>query len=479
MKKLDLHQCSAAHLEHDEAVFDAAGHLGFAIGAVDIMDGEVNDLEVALGGPEDELVIAPAVVDAPGAAELLDMLVIGAPEDLGAAEGVLDAGIEYIGEGDAEKLVADDVEELHGILVHGVHEAGAIDELAVAAGDGLIEIGQLLGDNGEVGIQDHKDIALGFVEAGPYVHGLADAGGVDEPDVFLGVLLHHGADDIGCAVRRLVVAENDLGMGAELGNARDGIFDIAGFIAAGDNDADGVVALRRENGAGYGEAHHGEITEKGQPRKEAVQYIAEEGDIEREENEAAGEYRIVIGESEQVVNVGGADPVVQALGDADMELLGELDERLPEVVVIHYHYTGMRSAAVAQPIEDSFDVYNILYGCDEDVVELLLDLECLRVLVEEIKVRIVGARLFDLAAAVIHAYTVGGIELIQDKADAAAYMEHPAARLDNELERADEALIVIGIVTYPLDPLGRDAVVFSRNIPAELVKIRMAKHVWQ
>jgi hypothetical protein len=53
---------------------------------------------------------------------------------------------------------------------------------------------------------------LGGIEAGPYVHGFANAGDPNQADVLLGEFGHHLPHFIGRAVGAFIVAENDFGI---------------------------------------------------------------------------------------------------------------------------------------------------------------------------------------------------------------------------------------------------------------------------
>src|SRR5262249_29216472 len=100
-----------------------------------------------------------------------DALVVGAPEGLGAAERVLDRLAEDPGEGEAEELVADEIEEAHGLALHGVDQPHAVDELARAGAERLVEAREVFGGDGEVGVEDHEDVAACGREAG--AHGVS------------------------------------------------------------------------------------------------------------------------------------------------------------------------------------------------------------------------------------------------------------------------------------------------------------------
>src|ERR1044071_4871355 len=113
------------HAKQQPAVAPALD-VGFAVGAGLVADGQVDDPQVELGRAEEEVEIAegikiPKVIAVGG-----DGLVILFEKDLGAAEGVLEGLAEKPGEGGAEKLVGDHVEEPHGLLFHRVDQAHSV-----------------------------------------------------------------------------------------------------------------------------------------------------------------------------------------------------------------------------------------------------------------------------------------------------------------------------------------------------------------
>src|SRR3984893_7441768 len=143
--ELEFDESGPAHAQHDEPVAKPADHFCFAADPLLIMHGQVDDAQVKLGGAEQQVVIAPAIVGAPGADERPDGRPVAAPQHLGAAQGVAQAVSQQHGDEPAEEAVADGVERPHRDGVHRKDEARAVDELRPAAGDRVVEIIQLLG----------------------------------------------------------------------------------------------------------------------------------------------------------------------------------------------------------------------------------------------------------------------------------------------------------------------------------------------
>ena len=62
----------------------------------------------------------------------------------GAAQGVLEALAENKGKGGGEKFVCQYVEEAHGLLLHGINEPTAVNELRFVLGNRVVKFRQFL-----------------------------------------------------------------------------------------------------------------------------------------------------------------------------------------------------------------------------------------------------------------------------------------------------------------------------------------------
>lgn len=80
---------------------------------------------------------------------------------LGAAEAVLDALAQDKAKGVGKEMVAQHVEEAHGLVFHGVNEAAAVDEFGRAVAQDIEKFGQILGRGGEVAVLDDENVARG------------------------------------------------------------------------------------------------------------------------------------------------------------------------------------------------------------------------------------------------------------------------------------------------------------------------------
>jgi len=152
------------------------GDVGRAVGPVPVPNRNIGDLEVQPGGAEEEVEIPKGVEVTEVGSVGGDPGVVGPPEHLGAAEGVLDVLSQKPAEKDAEYLVRAHVQELHRLFLHRVHEAGAVREFGAAGNDRLVEFGEFLGGHREVRVENHEEIALSDRESRPNGITLAAAG---------------------------------------------------------------------------------------------------------------------------------------------------------------------------------------------------------------------------------------------------------------------------------------------------------------
>lgn len=152
-----------------------AGDVGGAVGAFAVADGEIDDLEVEFCRAKDEVEIAEGIEVAKVGAVGGDGFVIFSPENFRAAQGIFDRLTEHPGECHAEEFVADEVQRAHGFFFHGVDETHAVDEFASAGRDGFVKTRQIFWRDGQICVEDHENIAGGFLEAETNGVGFANA----------------------------------------------------------------------------------------------------------------------------------------------------------------------------------------------------------------------------------------------------------------------------------------------------------------
>src|SRR5260370_4194716 len=104
--QLELDERGPAHVQHDEAVAEPVSHLGLPADSLLIMHRQIDDAQMELGGSEQQIEVAPAVVGAPGADQGAHCGPVVAPQHLGAAQRVADALPEQDRDEPAEEAVA-------------------------------------------------------------------------------------------------------------------------------------------------------------------------------------------------------------------------------------------------------------------------------------------------------------------------------------------------------------------------------------
>src|SRR6266852_2520490 len=171
--QLELAERQPGHAQQQPPVAEAVD-LRLAVAPRPVAHRHLDDLQSQPRGSEEEIEIAEGIEIAEVRPPRRQPPVGVAPEHLGAAEGVLDAPPENPGEGEAEELVARHVQQAHRLVLHRVDEARAVDELALAFGDGEVELGQILRRHGQVGVEDEEHVPLRRLEA--LAHGVALAG---------------------------------------------------------------------------------------------------------------------------------------------------------------------------------------------------------------------------------------------------------------------------------------------------------------
>src|SRR5262249_7928631 len=131
------------HLQQQPAVTPAL-YVGFAVATGAVADRNLDDLAVQPRRPEEQIEVAEGVEVAEVAAPARDAGVVGRPQDLGAAQRVAYRLSEQPRERPTEELVAKQVEEAHGVLLHGVDEPHPVGEFAQPAREHLVEPWQVL-----------------------------------------------------------------------------------------------------------------------------------------------------------------------------------------------------------------------------------------------------------------------------------------------------------------------------------------------
>jgi len=126
--------------------------------------------------------------------------VVRGKQDFGAAQGVQNALPQEATQYPAEKSVAQKVQKSHGLLFHGIYEAGSHCEVGAAGYEGVEEFGQFLWGDGQVAVQDYQYIASGCVKSLSYGVPFARSVLPDQADVCSAICRHASLDCFGSAV---------------------------------------------------------------------------------------------------------------------------------------------------------------------------------------------------------------------------------------------------------------------------------------
>src|SRR2546422_9730126 len=106
---------------------------GFSVGAIPVADRQFHDLQILLGGAEQEIEVAKWSEVAEVRSTGLDLLVVPLEQRLRPTEGVPEALFQEPGKDHAEDLVADQIEQAHRLPRHGIHHAAPVSEFAMAS----------------------------------------------------------------------------------------------------------------------------------------------------------------------------------------------------------------------------------------------------------------------------------------------------------------------------------------------------------
>src|SRR5882757_135079 len=241
--RLELAIGKPDHPQQQPAVAES-GYLGLAEGTRLVVDRGFDDLQVLLGGAEDQIEIAEWIEIAEIAALPRQHLVVLAQQHLGAAKGICHPGVDEIAEQISEAAVGDEVEWPHRLVFHGINQAGAVHEFRFSGFDHGVIFRQGFRRHRQVGVEDHQDVAGRRRKA--LANGIALALAVllqnlDVPAFFIG--LANAFAFLECIVTGISLDEDDFLMRREARHPQDRVLDIAALVTAGDDDARRIFAV--------------------------------------------------------------------------------------------------------------------------------------------------------------------------------------------------------------------------------------------
>ena len=122
------------------------------------------------------------------------------------------------------------------MVFHGIDQPRAVDELPLAANQGVVKFWDVLGRYRKVGVENHQHLAPGLRE--PLAHRIALARSVllRRLDVEIGIGLDHALDFAPGTVLTAALHEQDFQVVAEPGQALHRGLDITALVTAGDEN---------------------------------------------------------------------------------------------------------------------------------------------------------------------------------------------------------------------------------------------------
>ncbi len=427
------------------------------------MDRRLNDLQVLLGSAEDQVEIAERVEIAEVFALARQHFVIPAEQHLGAAQRVRHAGVDEIAEQVGKAAVGDEIERSHRLVLHGIDETGAVDELGFAAFDHRVIFRQGFRRHSEVGVQDHQHVAGRSGKALAY--GIALALAVLPQHLDVPLLLVGVADALAFGegiVAGIALDEDDLLVRTEFGHAQDRILDVAALVATGNDDARRIFAVREQAPRAADHiAAQGKLPDARQRCDVLVDQRPESEPAPRQKLSLLLADHLEIGEVHQVEEIGGRDVVDLRLLVAETNRLRGLQDRLPQVGVVGDDQPRRRRAKLVDQPQRAVDVLEQPDGVGEhDVVERALDRgerrRILDIAEHEVEMRVVQPCPLHRLFAEIDADTVGRLQCSQHVSATAAELEHAFAGRNQKAHELAVVVVIGGVEPAPaLDVLER------------------------
>jgi len=120
----------------------------FPIGARAVANGQIHQPQVEFGRSENQIEISKRIKLAEIGRVASERFVILAEQDFGSAKSILELLSQQPTEGEAEKFVGHHIQELHGLLLHRIHQSDTIYKLRSTGTSRFIELWQLFRRHG-------------------------------------------------------------------------------------------------------------------------------------------------------------------------------------------------------------------------------------------------------------------------------------------------------------------------------------------
>src|SRR3989304_8111966 len=247
LKRLQFPKREGDHAQEQPAVAKAR-NIRVPVAACSIMDGYFDDLEILLRGAEDQMQVAERIEVAEVRAVTRDRLIVFPKHRLRAAQSIGEALADQVTEDACKKTVAEQIERLHGVLLHRIDEPGAVDHFAFSTSDGVIKLRQGFGGHCEIGVQDNDDFAARGGQRLSHSIALAPPVLPYHLDVVrFGINSLHPYAFFICTIAGIPLRKNDLLGMTKARHAHDSGLDIVALVSARNNDAHRVVGNARNS----------------------------------------------------------------------------------------------------------------------------------------------------------------------------------------------------------------------------------------
>ena len=250
----------------------------------------------------------------------------------------------------------------------------------------------------------------------------------------------------------------------EAGNAFYRRFDVAAFVARG-NDDGGRTRLGRRlpQRTANRIMSQAQAADERQRRQEAVDQPAEPEQPHRQQHAPLVLDRFEVGERDQRAYVGGGEDVLRRLRHFQPDRLGQFQRRIPQVREIADDQPGLGHAQGVQALQHGLAVVERAERVDHhDDVERAgqgaHERRVLDVADQEREIGMRGARLRDHARAEIRPDAERRFERGEQVAAAAAELEHAGTGGNQKLEVAQILFVEEGRALQPLSALRRAGV---------------------
>ncbi len=90
-----------------------------------------------------------------------------APEHLGSTKAVFDRLAHKLTQQQRKEFISPQIQEAHGLGIHGINQSAPVNEVALSGHKGLIEIDKVFRSDADISVQNHQNVAGRLSEAQP------------------------------------------------------------------------------------------------------------------------------------------------------------------------------------------------------------------------------------------------------------------------------------------------------------------------